>query len=374
MLPADIPDPRDLLDLMDHRDPASVSIAVESSPMPADHERVRIALRNAIDSAHRELSATDIAREAVDAVIARLRGLLDDPEFWDHQSRSLIVFASTERLETFRIANHLIPHVSVGDRFDTGALLRAVAFDYRAYIVLIDEGQTRLFEFGPDHRPAELALDLPEDHHLALEKTTTGGRFDRRRADGRTGDQPERERYARIAQDAVTARIPRGAPLVLAASDDLEPAYRAVNTHGALLDTTIPVHPQALGDPARLAAEVRTILDDHHAAELARWREDFGTLRSDGRATSKLTDAARAATEAAVDTLAFDMDETTEGTIDEFGRVAQAAEPGPGTYTLVDEVAARVLRSGGTVRAVRRPDLPDGAPVAATLRFPIDPA
>ena len=368
MLPADIPEPNDLIDLIDHRDPASVSIAVESSPVPADHERIKIAVRNAIDDAHRELAGADLPRDQVEAVDARLRALLDDDEFWRHQSRSLIVFASTERFETFRLANRVVPHVAVGDRFDTGALLRAVAFDDRAYIVLIDEGRPRLYEFGTDHRPVELALDLPDDHALALEKTTTGGRFDRQRADGRTGDQPERERYARIAQDAVVARIPRGAPLILAASDDLEPAYRAVNTHTALLDKTIPVHPNAL-NAARLGEEVRVILDERHADVLGQWRERFGTLRSEGLATSRLTEAATAATEAAVDTLHFDMDDTAEGTIDEFGRITHAPEPGPDTYALVDEIAARVLRSGGSVRAVRRSDLPDGAPVAATLRF-----
>ena len=158
MLPADIPEPNDLIDLIDHRDPASVSIAVESSPVPADHERIKIAVRNAIDDAHRELAGADLPRDQVEAVDARLRALLDDDEFWRHQSRSLIVFASTERFETFRLANRVVPHVAVGDRFDTGALLRAVAFDDRAYIVLIDEGRTRLYEFGTDHRPVELAL------------------------------------------------------------------------------------------------------------------------------------------------------------------------------------------------------------------------
>ncbi len=39
--------------------------------------------------------------------------------------------------------------------------------------------------------------------------------------------------------------------------------------------------------------------------------------------------------------------------------------------TTIDEIAARVLRSGGRVRAVRSTDLPDGAPVAAVLRFPL---
>ena len=45
-----------------------------------------------------------------------------------------------------------------------------------------------------------------------------------------------------------------------------------------------------------------------------------------------------------------------------------AEEAGPRTYRAVDEIATRVLRTGGRVRAVRTDDMPDGAPVAALHR------
>ena len=53
------------------------------------------------------------------------------------------------------------------------------------------------------------------------------------------------------------------------------------------------------------------------------------------------------------------------------GTITIAREPGPTTYGLVDETAVRVLRTGGTVKAVRREDLPDDSPVAATFRGPL---
>src|SRR5690606_19507570 len=140
------------------------------------------------------------------------------------------------RLDAFRLVSDVVPHVAVGDRFDTGALLRAVAFPHRAYVVELTQGGTRLLEFCPDHRPIEHELELPDDHALMLEHTTTGGRFDRDRADGATGDRIERERYARTAQDAVVRIVPAEVPLILAAATDLEPAYREVNTHPLLLD------------------------------------------------------------------------------------------------------------------------------------------
>lgn len=370
MLPADIPDTDRLVELIDHRDAASVTITLESSPIPRDHERIKIALRNLIDAAERQLAEVALPRGTADRVIASLRELLRDDEFWDAQSRSLVVFASPDELVAFRLANTVAEHVAVGDRYDAGSLLRAVTFPHRAFAVELTQGGAQLFEFGPDGEPHEHQLDLPEDHALMLEHTTTGGRFDRHRAAGTTGDRIERERYARAVQDAVTAIVPKHVPLVLAAATDLDPAYRAVNTHKFLLDDGIAGHPEALGEK-ELSDRVRAILDAHYAAELDAWRERFGSLRSEGLATSRFDEVALAATTSAVDTLHFDMDWTEEGLIDEFGTVQRAEQDGPATYALVDEIAARVLRSGGTVRAVRNEDLIDGSPVAATLRFPL---
>lgn len=370
MLPADIPATGHLLELIDHRDDASVSIALPSSPLPHDHDRIRLSLRNAVDEAERQLEAKDLPRDRVANTIAPLRALGDDQEFWTHQSRSLVVFAAPDLIETFRIANTVDERVSVGDRFDAGPLLRAVTFRHRAFVIALSESAARLIEIGPDHRPEERALDLPSDHQLMLERTTTGGRFDRQRADGATGDRPERERYARAVQDGVVSIVPDDVPLILAASNDLGPAYRSVNTHPLLLDEEISPHPESLDD-ARVSDAAREILDRRYAAQIDQWRERFGELRAGGLATTRISDVAQAAAAAAIDELHFDMDATLEGDIDEFGNLRKAAEPGPETYAVVDEIAARVLRSGGTVRAVRQSDLLDGSPVAATLRFPL---
>lgn len=370
MFPADIPDTDQLLALVDHRDAASVTIAIESSPLPSEHERIRISLRNAIDEAERQLGEKELPHGAATAVIEPLRALIEDDDFWRQQSRSLVVLAAPGRLDAFRLPSTLTENVAVGDRFDTGALLRAVAFDHRAFVVELTQSGARLIEYGADHRPVEHDLALPDDHTLMLEHTTTGGRFDRHRADGATGDRPEREKYARVVQDEVARVVPDDVPLILAASADLDPAYRAVNTHPLLLADGLEPHPDARDDQ-RQAAAVRDLLDAHYAAELDAWRERFGSLRAEGLATSRLKEVATATASAGIAELYFDMDATDEGVIDEFGTVTRAREPGPDTYALVDEIAARVLRSGGTVRAVRNRDLLDGSPVAAVLRFPL---
>lgn len=372
MATVNTPTPAELIELTDHRDAASVSIYLQSSPLPSESQAVRLALRNLISGAEAQLRRNGIDNRTIADLIANLRSLDDDGAFWRYQAHSICILAAPGVLHVYRIANTVKEQLFVSDRFEIGSLLRAVTFPNLGYVVAVGERTAKLFGVGSDHRATELELEgLPDDLHSVFEKADNEGRADRDRATGATGDRIEHERYCRIVQDAVVARVSDPAvPLILVASDDFKAAYRAVNTHPGLLERGIESHPDSL-TVSDVDERARTMLDEHYAAQLVDWRERFGTNRSNGLATSKLREVAFAATAAAVDELLFDMDSNIGGTIDDQGAVSLADDGAGGGYNLVDEIAARVLRSGGTVRAVRQSDLLDGSPVAATLRYPV---
>ncbi len=368
MLPADLPDETQLLELMDHRAEPSVTIALSSSPLPQDHERIRLALRDAIDESRRRLRGRRLPPGAAKAVNERLQDVLTDDEFWQHQSSGLVVFAAPESLTTYRLATDVDTVVHVGDRFDVTRLLRAVSYPQRIFVLQLAERMARLTEIGPDQGPVEHALSLPDDHELMLQHTDTDGNADRDRARGATGDRLERERFCRVVQDEVVRIVPPHVPLFLAATAELAPAYRAVSTHDALLDDEIGVHPASLDD-RELEEWAHRILDRLHQEETARWKAAFGGLRARHLATTRLAEVAAAAAASAIDELRFDAESDDTGTIDEFGRITDRHDPD--APKIVDAIAAHVVRTGGRVRAVRNADLLDGSPVAATLRFEV---
>ena len=160
----------------------------------------------------------------------------------------------------------------------------------------------------------------------------------------------------------------RQLPLVLAATEPLDSIHRSLNSYPALAATGIRGNPEALTDD-ELAAAARSVLDELYAAELAAVRETFRARFHDGRASSDVATVARAATAGAVDTLLVDIDEKVPGVIDEeTGAVALTEQDDAASSGVVDEIARRVLLSGGRVLAARRDDLPDRTPVAAILR------
>jgi hypothetical protein len=371
MLPATIPSTTQLTELTDHRDSASVSIYLPSSPLPTENQAMRLALRNAARQAGAHLQQRHVDKVIIDRVLDRIAGLEDDQEFWQNQGEGLGLLVAPERLHAFRLLYPVPETVLVGDRFTVGPLLRSLGTADAGFVLAITGGDVCFYGIAAGSRPTKLELALPSDLHTVLEHAENDGQADRGRATGSHGQRLEQQRYCRLIQDAVLERIgDNRLPLILAASADFGPSYRSVNSYPKLLPDGISVHPDSLNRD-ELDSRAKVILGKHYQAELVQWRENFGTKRSQGLATSKFDKVARAAAAAAIAVLHFDVESTVEGTIDDQGVVTKADEPGPDTYPLVDELASRVLRSGGTVMAVRNRDLIDGSPVAATLRFPI---
>jgi stalled ribosome rescue protein Dom34 len=157
-------------------------------------------------------------------------------------------------------------------------------------------------------------------------------------------------------------------PLIVAGNEPLASIYRSVNSYPGLADEGIPGNPEAASDQ-QLADAARGILDRVYAAELAQVRERFEARVSQGRGATDLTDIARAATFGAVDTLLVDIDEKLPGQVDEETGAVTFADDDAASYGVVDEIARRVLLSGGRVLAVRKADVPGGGPLAAILRY-----
>jgi hypothetical protein len=109
-----------------------------------------------------------------------------------------------------------------------------------------------------------------------------------------------------------------------------------------------------------------------YARETQALRERFELRSSDGRASADVATVACAATYGAIDTLLVDIDQKLPGAVDEeSGAVALAGDDDASTYGVVDDIARRVVLSGGRVVALRSPDVPGGRALAAILRYAV---
>jgi hypothetical protein len=371
MLYIDRPTSEEIAALASTRADACVSIYVPTTPLTQHVGASRIEYSNLAKAALSQLDASGFDKRRRARLDEGLAMLEADAEFWRVQAHSLAVFATPDRVLTYRLANKLKAMSEVSDRFHLKPLLRAVTFPHEAFVLAVSEGGVRLLEVLPDATPESIKIpNLPKDAASHAGKSTLNDRSPSGRIQGAEGQRVRHLQYLRAIDAALRPVLSgRTTPLILAAVDPLASLYRTVNTYQHLHAGSLKVSPDGLKD-AEIARMTGDLLDETHAETLKEAVRLFNTRSGQRRTASDLTDVARLATYGAVDTLFVDMDDVVPGTIDANGVVSLAQAASSTTYGVVDEIATRVLASGGRVLAVRRADVPGGGGLAATLRYP----
>ena len=373
MLYLDLPTATDLTDLARARNDLSVSLFLPTTPISTETDGDRILLKNLAKDAIAQLETAGADKRLVGALAEELDDLIDDDEFWRFQAHGLVIYATPENLRTFRVPNALEPMVEVSDRFHLKPLLRSTTFCNAGYVLALAEGGVRLVEVSADLPATVVTVDgLPKDVASSVGKASIADRSHSGRLVGAEGQKVLQRQYARKVDQALRGLLAGSdIPLVLASVESLGAIYRSVNTYPHLAAAGIEGNPERQTD-TELAAAARTVLDGLYRSQIAEWTALYHQRGNEGRATTDVAQAARAATFGAVQSLLVDMDQVVHGTVDEAdGAVTLAQGPSADTYGVVDEIARRVLLSGGHVLSVRQADIPEGKPLAAILRYAV---
>ena len=371
MLHVDIPTRSEIVALNKVRAPACVSIYLKTTPLTQRTDASRIELGNLARKAGEQLEAVGFDKRQLAALMEQLDELREDDAFWSVQANSLAILATPDTLRTFRLANELTTMVEVSDRFHLKPLLRAITFPHSAFVLALSENAVRLVEVHADVPAKTVKVDeLPKDAASAVGKSTLNDRTASTRIQASEGQNVRFRQYARKV-DAALRPVLAGleTPLILAATGRLASVFRSVNSYPNLLPGGIEDSPDRISD-ADLAAASRPVLDAAYAAEIEKAKALFETRSGEGRATTDLSVAARAATFGAIDMLLVDIDTVVHGSIDEStGELRLAGEADATSYGVVDEIAGRALAQGARVMGVRKADLPGEGELAAILRY-----
>jgi hypothetical protein len=392
VLYVDIPAPSDIAALATFRGEGCVSIYLRTTPVTPQAQGDPIELKNLARRAVEQLQAAGTDRRSCAAIAEELDDLVDDDEFWRFQAHSLAIFVTPQNLRTFRLPNALQPLVIVSDRFHVKPLLRSVSFPQSCYVLALAQKSVRVVEVSPDLPSTAIHVEgMPEDAGRAVQGVGeasdwprsprprlrasagrgAGGYWPSGRIQAGEGQKVLLRQFARLVDKALRPVVAGSSvPLVLAAAKPLASTYRSVNSYPHLAAATIEGNPEAMTE-AQLGDRARAVLDGIYRDELTAWRTLFEARANQGRATTDIAQAARAATVGAVDSMLMDIDETLPGRIAKDGAVVFAEEPMATNYDLVDEIATRVITTGGRVIGVRKAEIPRAAALAAMLRYPV---
>ncbi len=373
MLHLDIPTVDEFRGLWRTRADACVSLYVPTTPLTQQIGASRIELGGLLKTALAQLDSAGFDTRRAAALREEVEDLIDDDEFWATQANSLAVLATPDHISTFRLANALRPQAEVSDRFHLKPLLRAITFPHVAFVLALSEEATRLIEVFAEGAPVEVRVpDLPRDAASAAGKASLNDRSPSGRITGSEGKKVRLAQFARKVDAALRPVLAAGhAPLFLAGVDPLLSIFRSVSSASNPADETIAGNADRLSG-AELASAVRPLLDRLYTRQVADFHTLFAARAENRRATTDLSDAARAAAFGAIDTILVDIDANVQGTYDEAtGQISLADTPTAATYGVVDAVAAQALATGARVLGVREADLPAGASLAAVLRYAV---
>lgn len=374
MLHVDIPTLPEIQRLFAQRHRASVSIYLETTPQTQHIGEAAIVLSNLIKEADGQLEAAGVDKRERWAIVEQLEEVSEDEDFWKYQANSLAIFATPESHRSYRLPNKLTAMVQVADRFHLKPLIRAVSVEQHAFVLALAENEVRLIEVFSDMPAAEVRVPgMPKDAASALGTATVNTRSQQSgRQHGSEGQKIYLRKFCRMLDASLRPLLSgRHEPLILAATEPLLSIYSSVNTYPEFASQAIETSPVRIPEH-ELAAAARPILDQRHAKSIEAFKALFSERENDGRATTDVAMAARAATFGAIDTLVVDIDEVVIGRIDEqSGEVTFADEPSAETYGIVDEIAGRTLAMGGRVIGERKAFIPGGGSLAAVLRYAV---
>lgn len=370
-LHTDIPAPEEIQQLVAHREPASVSIYVSTSPTSTDNENARLEFKNAVREAVRQLQDNDVPRATIEAISGFAETLRTDGRFWSYVSNSLAVFLTAKKVRTYRLPNQLTATVQVSDRFHLKPLLRAVTFPHTAFVLALSQNSARLVEVTRDSPAMEVQLEtLPQNIDAAV-PAVEDGRETSNRLIALQGDRVRLEQYARAVDRSLRPLFTGSQrPLIIAAAEPLASIYRSVSSLPNLAPQGIGGNPESRTD-AELASAARRVLDQRYSEDIAAIRRLITDDAPRDRVALDLQKVARAATFGAVDTLLVDIDAHQPGLLDHHTGAITFSAGDAEDYGVGDEIVRRALETGAKVLAVRADEVPGDKQVAALLRYPV---
>ncbi|MGC5615352.1 hypothetical protein [Georgenia sp. Z1491] len=350
-----------------------------SGPRESDADRLR--WKKLLTAVEATLTEEGHARRDIDELLAPAWDLHGDSVAWSHMADGLAMFLAPGWQATYRVPLDLPEHATVGPEFVLTPLLPLLT-DRNFVVLALSQKNVRVLR-GARDRIVELELDgVPRAFSDVYEKDgPQSDKVPRPNASGAIGNggsvyygasaldnvhQQDMVEFLReVARGVESSFNGRTVPMILAGLPEWVTMYRDVSSYPHLVEAAIERNPDDLSqDDLRLAAW--ELVEERLGRENARLLDRFHEQHARGGAALGLDDAFRAAHEGRVDTLLMTTETGHPG--GSGGPTVAPSRPEPyDIYGRVGVAARATLRAGGAVRVLE--DLPDGAPVAAILRY-----
>ena len=361
----------------------SISIFLPTHCAGRETQQDPIRFKNLLRDAEKQLLDGGMGPREVGALLQPAQALLDDSNFWNHQSEGLAVFMSADDFHYYPLPFSVEELLVVAQSYYVKPVLPLFTNNGHYYILALSQNEVRLFEgtrYGvgqialpdgvPADREAALRLDGPQKS-LQMHSGGEGGMFHGQGL-GHEEEKTLIEQYLNLV-DTSLAEIFReqNAPLVLAGVDYLLPMYHKVSEYPNIMEEGIVGNPDRLR-PEELQEQAWHIVETHFQQETKKTVEQYQQLADTDKATDNIEKIVAAAFNGRVDKLILSVENQIWGAFNpKDGKVIHSSNGQSKIYNLalLDFAAMNTLQNGGTVCALSQAEMPTDSPIAAVFRY-----
>ena len=320
-----------------------------------------------------------------EALLAPFERLLTDEEFWAHPQDGIAVFSAPGFSHIEKVQRTLPELVMVNDHLYVKPLVRVFQSEDMYQVLALDREEVKLYQ-GNRYVLDEIVLapSVPKTIEAALgERVTLQGTEKKGTSGpGRPGhagsgafhghgsktDEPllDIERYFRAVDRAIMEAHskPSELPLILAALPEYHSRFKEISHNPFLLDEAIAINADAF-TPDVLRDKAWRVMEPRYHARLQQLLDSYHAARARGLATDDLTHALEFATDGRIGTLLIEADRRLPGHVD--GSMPRPADDDAGD--MLDDLAERVLKTGGQVIVAPKGSMPSASGLAAVFRY-----
>lgn len=337
-----------------------------------------------------DLEKRGVSKERIDVIAEPVLKLIDDKDFWRHQSDGLAVFASEGIMRKYTLPINFEAHHYISREFYLKPLAPVFNSDGRFYLLEIQMDKVALYEASrynigkveiDDLTPDRLEDRVGYDFEDKTRKHKTQRNSIGANANGTStqhGYEPAtRDRkneflrfFNAVDKGLDTILHDENVPLVVACQDYLFPIYQEANTYQHLYDKCVPGNPSDYRHMIDLHAKAVEQLEPFFNKEKEEKLKQFNELPPEKTAVG-VSDILPAVFEGKVDTLFLQNREDIFGTFDEENMIVKVdTEQTDNNFSLMNYATKKVIDQGGNVFLLESAFMPQKeTKMCALLRY-----
>lgn len=357
-----------------------VTITLPTHPKGEESKQDPIRFKNLLSEAAKEIEEFSGKSGLADKLLSKAKALLDQPLFWSHVDKGLVVYIGEELFELHKLPYNVRESVYVRDHLLITPLLPMTSLEGRFMLLTVSRSNMRLFSCTRDEMtditPDGISQSVDDYLEIDPEKQLqfhTGSRGQKAVYFGHNANEEDKkvvvEMFFREVEKAITKELKKEShPLVLAGLKENLVLYRQVNSYHRVVENMVTANPDEMSEKVLRESGFEAIRD-FFLSDMYQSLKQFSESSGD-KHSNHLGQIIESTVMGKSKAIFISKGETKWGFYNpESHSVEYTTTPGHKDVELLNWLSITAFKRGSKVYILPKDEMPIRSTVAAEFRF-----